>query len=324
MFSRRHVPVLTALLLLSGMFLLGQNTWEPATTGLLPDTGQEACYDNEQAILCPSSGEPFHGQDAQYLDRLMSYTDNGDGTVRDDVTGLVWQQTHDDVYRRWEDALAYCEDLDLADQTDWRLPEVHELATIIDYGTHSPSIDTAYFPYTFPTNYWTATRYADLSYFSWRIAFNAGAVGTASQGDQYYARCVRGDPLPANLFTDNGNGTVTDAATGLTWQQSTPEQSLSWEEALAYCEDLDLAGASDWKLPNVKQLRSLIDPTRFDPAVDTRLFQEASYYGTTWTSTTREWVPTEGRYVEMYAGTSGSTAKVYSNGPANHRVRCVR
>lgn len=322
MFHANHVPVLIALLVLSGMFLLGQETWQPVTPGLLPDTGQEDCYDHEQAIACPSPGLPFHGQDAQYVEHPMSYTDNGDGTVTDDVTGLLWQQQPDDVYRPWEDALAYCEDLDLADRTDWRLPEVRELVTIIDYGTHSPTIDTGYFPYTFSNNYWTATRYADLSYFSWRISFNTAFVGTASQGDQLYARCVRGDPLPANLFTDNGNGTVTDEATGLTWQPSPPEESLTWEEALAYCEGLELAGVSDWRLPDVKQLRSIIDPERFDPAVDTAFFPLAS--GTTWTSTTREWVPTEAEYVSMYAGTSGGTPKTHLGDPANHRVRCVR
>ena len=58
----------------------------------IPDSGQSRCYSNEDEIVCPEKGEAFFGQDAQYSTNPMSYTDNGDGTITDNVTGLMWEQ----------------------------------------------------------------------------------------------------------------------------------------------------------------------------------------------------------------------------------------
>jgi len=63
--------------------------------GLLPDTGQSVCYSNSGEITCPSSGASFYGQDAQHDGNQPSYQDNGDGTVTDLNTGLMWQQSPD-------------------------------------------------------------------------------------------------------------------------------------------------------------------------------------------------------------------------------------
>ena len=92
-----------------------QNWYRPATTkgqnhvpvaynicnGRMPcsspvvDTSQDICYDDGVVIACPIEGEAFYGQDAQHSGRKPSYTDNGDGTVTDNVTGLMWQQSPD-------------------------------------------------------------------------------------------------------------------------------------------------------------------------------------------------------------------------------------
>jgi len=79
----------------------------------LPDTGIDKCYDDEEEITCPSPGEPFYGQDAQYDGPQLSYQDNGDGTVSDLNTGLMWQQSDDETERTWQEALDYCEALTL-------------------------------------------------------------------------------------------------------------------------------------------------------------------------------------------------------------------
>ena len=88
----------------------------------------------------------------------------------------------------------------------------------------------------------------------------------------------------ADGLVDNGNGTVTDNRTGLIWQQGEPGY-MSWGEALSYCEGLSLGGHSDWRLPNVRELESLTDDSRYYPAMDTSFFPDAhsSYY---WSSTT--------------------------------------
>lgn len=70
----------------------------------LPDTGQTKCYDNTQEIPCPIAGQPFYGQDGNYQGAQPAYKDNGDGTVTDLNTGLVWQKQDDGTFRTWDEA----------------------------------------------------------------------------------------------------------------------------------------------------------------------------------------------------------------------------
>ena len=110
------------------------------------DTNQGLCFDGfERLDECPAAGEAFYGQDAQYTGITPSYTDNGDGTISDNVTGLVWTQDISSYSMPWSDAAGYCEALDTGDVTDWRLPSVKELWSIRDYAQGWPWIDTDYF-----------------------------------------------------------------------------------------------------------------------------------------------------------------------------------
>ncbi len=84
----------------------------------------------------------------------------------------------------------------------------------------------------------------------------------------------KGVAWPAPRFTDNGNGTVTDNLTGLMWtKDASPEaggvgvEKVNWETALNYCNGLTLGEYTDWRLPNVKELQSLIDWTYYNPAL---------------------------------------------------------
>jgi hypothetical protein len=95
---------------------------------------------------------------------VADYFDNGDGTVTDNVTGLMWEQKTDDGGPRdkdnkytWKDALAYCENLLLGGHNDWRMPTPKELERLVDVGKSSPAIDTTYFPNTSNGLYWTGT-----------------------------------------------------------------------------------------------------------------------------------------------------------------------
>ena len=109
----------------------------PAITYPVVDTGQSACYDaSGAAAACPAEGEALFGQDAQFSANTPSYTDNGDGTISDNVTGLMWQQSPDtngDGMINTTDKLTYAEAvagasmLTLGGYTDWRLPTIKEL-----------------------------------------------------------------------------------------------------------------------------------------------------------------------------------------------------
>ena len=79
---------------------------EASTTLTYPivDTNQGLCFSNSEIIDCPSEGEAFYGQDAQFTSNVPSYTDNGDGTINDNVTGLVWTQEISSYTMPWSDA----------------------------------------------------------------------------------------------------------------------------------------------------------------------------------------------------------------------------
>lgn len=129
-------------------------------------------------------------------------------------------------------------------------------------------------------------------------------------------------------FTDNGNGTVTDSATGLVWQKCSYGQNttscsgsastLIWSSAITYCEGLTLGGRSDWRLPNVNELRSIVDYTKSTVlAVDTTAFPNTQS-GNYWSSSTY------GLNTPNAWGIGFLDGKVEFNGkPADNYVRCV-
>lgn len=164
----------------------------------LPDTGQTKCYDDlNNAIKCPSPGEKFYGQDGNYLGPLPAYRDNGDGTVSDLKTGLMWEQgdtQNERIGRSWPNALDYCSSLGLANHSDWRLPTRTELLSIVNYGRYSPSIDISVFPNCRAYGYWSSTVWARTVNSAWNVGFYTGGAGPSSKSNQHLVRCVRDEP----------------------------------------------------------------------------------------------------------------------------------
>ncbi|MHC4597951.1 MAG: Lcl domain-containing protein [Planctomycetota bacterium] len=285
------------------------------------DTGQDRCYGEGVEIADPAQGAPFFGQDGQYEGNAPAYRNNGDSTVTDLVTGLVWQKTPDSVTRTWEGAGRYARDLRLAGHDDWRLPTIKELFSIADLRgnmrTRTPYIDTKAFDFRYPdpatgardmdAQYWSSDKYVgttmggDTSAFGFNFA--DGRIKSypirfgrdpRRSGVKKYVRCVRGRPYGRNDFVDNGDSTVTDRATGLTWMKGDSKKPMNWKEALAFAESLEHAGHDDWRLPNVKELQTLVDYSRAPdardaanrgPAIDDLfvLTEKESWF---WTSTT--------------------------------------
>ncbi len=147
----------------------------------LPDTLQTISYTTT------------FGEDSDYTRNPPSYTYYGDGTVTDNVTGLVWQQADDNVQRTWADAWNYCQNLELpaGGWTDWRLPSANELMSIVHYGTHNPAINSFAFPGTKSLSYWSATTFARISAHAWNVRFYYGIVQPSNKNNTLYVRCVR-------------------------------------------------------------------------------------------------------------------------------------
>jgi hypothetical protein len=279
----------TTLFITVGAFVLFAFQFCQAdVTYKIVDTGQSECYDNKGTIACPRPGEPFYGQDAQYQGNQPAYRDNRDGTVTDLNTHLMWQKTPDfDNLVTWYEAVDYADNLKLAGFNDWRLPTIKELYSITDFQgnqrTRASYINTKYFDFEYPKSstglrfmdaqYWSNNFYVgrtmkrDLSAFGFNFADGRiksyPANVTRGPSARRYVRCVRGNPdYGKNKFVDNGDGTITDNATGLMWQKTDSRTTMNWRQALNYAEQLDYAGHDDWRLPNAKELQSIVDYTR--------------------------------------------------------------
>ena len=272
------------------------------------DTNQTTFYNNSTAIAAPSEGAAFSGQDAYYENNSPSYTlSEDDLTVLDNVTGLRWQRSPDHSRDgtidstdklSWPDALDYPATLNsenFGGYSDWRLPTIKELYSLILFSGDDPSgvegddtsgltpfIDTDVFDFAYgdtaaderiiDAQYWSSNAYVwttmngDHTVFG--VNFADGRIkgyGTSLHGTDKTAFViyVRGAPeYGINSFADNGDGTVTDEATGLMWMQNDSGLGYNWQDALAHAEETNFAGHDDWRLPNVKELQSLVDYTR--------------------------------------------------------------
>ncbi len=146
----------------------------------LPDTGQTTSYTST------------FDEDSDYIKNPPSYTDNGNETVTDNVTGLMWQQQDDDKERIWDEAISYCYDLTIAGYSDWRLPSDIELMSIVNYEVYTPAIDSFFFLNTKSSGYWSFTTYAGNSSYAWYVPFTNGTVLYSDKSGYNYVRCVRG------------------------------------------------------------------------------------------------------------------------------------
>jgi hypothetical protein len=257
------------------------------------DTGQTKCYSNNTETACSQEGQAFYGQDAQYAGVQPSYVDNSDGTVTDLNTGLMWQKTPGDKVT-YAEAVAGADTFNLAGYDDWRLPTIKELYSLIDFSGVDPSgwngsdtsglvpfIDTDYFDFEYggtgeriiDAQYWSSTEYVGTtmngSATTFGVNFADGRIKGYSRefpggGEMtQFVRYVRGNTdYGTNDFVDNGDGTITDQATGLMWMKADSGMAMNWQEALNYCESLEYAGYDDWRLPNAKELQSIVDYSR--------------------------------------------------------------
>ncbi len=140
-------------------------------------------------------------------------TDNGNGTVTDSSTGLMWQQAEPGVMT-WTNALSYCNGLGLGGNADWRLPNITELDSIVDFTRYSPAINTTFFPNAYASYYWSSTTYADGTDDAWHVNFNDGGGRHDYKTGGSYVRCVRGGQS-GSFGNFSISGTISYNGTGI-------------------------------------------------------------------------------------------------------------
>lgn len=326
----------------------------------LPDSGQSIQYDAKGNKLEASTSSYYTGQDASVLGAGLKYHDNGDGTITDLNTGLIWQKAHDFTRRNLADSKKHVKSMDLAGYTDWRLPTIKELYSLANFdgqlikpgddGESKPYIDTNYFDYEydkkmmFAGQFYSSTVYVknDIQNFIkhgglqgvFGFNFSDGHIKSYETGKFYdgtniqksdnmfvpgcFVRAVRGTTTLYNMeYIDNKDKTVTDKSTSLMWAKDDSGIKMNWIEALEYAENSKLGGYNDWRLPNVKELQSLIDYEKKDfPAINTEFFnttlksfkspKDAYYF---WTSTTQGDFKYTGAYISFAQAWSKKNSK---------------
>jgi hypothetical protein len=280
-----------------------------------------------------------------------SYSNNGDGTITDNVTQLMWQvnvpaansgcavlpadagiEASVPTTCTLADSLSYCAAFADGNYHDWRLPALIELESLLDFSAEStPYIASQFLP-TVNGSYWTSSAlennseqwFVDVSTTN-TMSWNAFSANTSS------VRCVRGVGIgpatPATHYTinpgaiDAGVGdaevtgdTVTDNYTGLTWQRGIASSTMVESDAVSYCTAL----GNGFRLPTLKELVTLVDPILFSPSIDTTTVFPGTPAGQFWSSTA--FVPANGDYYDAvftygYTRLDGANNSFY--------VRCV-
>jgi len=326
-------------------------------------TWQKECYSGSgERVPCKGTGQDGDIQAGIPWPELR-FTDNSDGTVTDNLTNLIWLKDADFFGEvQWEEALKNVRKLaggkygltDDSKEGDWRLPNIKELFSLVDYGAGDPIIPAGHpFKNVKTAIYWTNTSLASAPTLGWMMTLGIGPTvfdlkvnpnrmwpvrgnstcvprtgqevcwvldkseprgvkvisckGTGQDGE------IRaGVQWPVPRFIDNEDGTVTDNLTGLIWlKNANPFGFRTWQQALDDCNKLangqhgltDGSKRGDWRLPNIKEIESLVDYGRFGPCLPDggKPFENvrpSSY----WTSTSVALAPSEAMFIILGVG----------------------
>jgi hypothetical protein len=275
--------------------VLGCGAYSAFPMYVIVATGQTNCYDNSKKITSPTSGQPFYGQDAQHKTCRPAYKDNGDGTITDLNTGLMWVKTRGSKVA-WNTAVNGAAKCRVGGHNDWRMPTIKELYSLINFnggfdpqGGSIPYLDTQYFDFVYgdpakgereiDCQDWSATEYVSTTMNGNATVFGVNFADGRIKGypkmrpgpnnsvpHKLYVRYVRGNPnYGKNDFADNKDGTIADRATGLMWSKTDSGKGMNWEAALAWVQAKNkekYLGYNDWRLPNAKELQSIVDYKR--------------------------------------------------------------
>ena len=299
--------------------------------GPVLQTGQILSYDANGIVVTNGSVK----DDGYYQAGVSrSYSRDGD-IVIDNITGLHWED-NESIEKPWitqgnydaddynntsgDTATTYCENFTLGGHEDWRLPSIEELETIVNYGEDEPALTKNIFRNYTSSLYWSSTApvFDQISY-AWYIYFGDGDTGGSDKSRNNHVRCIRNGSLLLSKLTHNGS-TVIDDITGLQWQdnEAVLTTAQTWSDAIEYCEDLILDGYIDWRLPNIKELFSIVATSAFDPSIDNTVFLNtvSSNY---WSSTSNHYYSSNAWHINFKAGYSD-----YMSKSSSYYTRCVR
>ena len=249
-------------------------------TNLAVETSQTNCFNTVEKIECSESGE-YYGQDAQFHGNAQNYTVHGNGTVTDNVTGLMWTQSPDTNGDKKisksdklssSDAVAYCKSLKLAGFSDWQLPNIKQAYSLINFQGEDPDpmakdtsmlnpfVDTSVFDFAYgkpsererviDSQYASTSKYENDE--GVKMLFGVNLADGRIKGYEedffgspktYFVQCIRGNTdYGTPEFVDNGDKTITDKQSNLMWAQN--------DSGSSFATGIDYKNSLDWDKSN--------------------------------------------------------------------------
>jgi hypothetical protein len=240
---------------------------ETPSSGGLPATGQTSCWDTAGDPVADCTGTGQDGDSPHGT--ALSYTDNHNGTVTDDNTGLTWVKEPNQIIP-WT-----------SDKGNWTTDTLYSVGDLVKDTDNS--------------TFWVA-----------QIENTSPSEGTFAED-----RTARSTNWTQTLWVKNDDGI---------WQGQT------WQDALTNCNELTYGGSSNWRLPNIKELQSLVDFENISPALDTSTFTSSEAYPTSqsgnyWSSTSYQ---DEGAHNDAWLVGFGNGYTDSNDKTSTLAVRCVR
>ncbi|WP_108926893.1 DUF1566 domain-containing protein [Leptospira johnsonii] len=276
----------------------------PGSSFKLSDSNQATCYDTSGATrACTGTGE-----DAEFTNTpgpfSLQIRDFGE-TILEESSELIWQRCPfgmiwngstcigSSINTYWKVANAYCNSLTTAGR-NWRLPSAREA---ILFGDHSQItfLSDTYFPNLQAAGGWTSTPAVPFP--GRYLLYASGSISAIDETTNFAVRCVSGPKVPNASFTDMGDGTLQEDNTGLLIKKCAYGQAddatctgsataLNWQQALDYCNNLNFASRTDWRLPTVRESYFISEPSIGGWNLPLSLFPNSAQASIAWTGTT--------------------------------------
>lgn len=272
----------------------------------IPGTNQSLCYDATASMECPAAGAAFYGQDATYDRAPLTFTSFSG--ITSDSLSRYWSAPG--TARTYSDAAAYCAGLTTMSMT-WRLPSLTELSQIVDASLTSPAVNTSNFTGMQSAVYWASDASGATD--AWGVDFTRGATSTLAKTSTANTICTTATMEYDGSLAAYSDGAVANTKTKTMWQKADGGPA-NWQTALNACEQSNVGGYTDWRLPTKNEIQSMIE------ASSASLWASAftSRTGAYWSSTTVNDIPAD-------AWTVSSTKQTDISPKTNlNPYRCVR
>jgi hypothetical protein len=281
------------------------------------ETDQDTCYDTlGKQVDCQGSGHDAGNKRSGETALANRFKVMGD-SVQDTLWGLVWKKHAglSEFPLSWPEALRFVEELNNSPNplgNAWRLPNRRELFSLVSHQQVNPSLPKSHpFSDVFNGYYWTGTTCARLPDQAWYVHMGGGRVYRGMKHGSYMVWPVSGQILPAEVGQDRFStihDIYSDRHTNRHWYAGgcLLDGPCSWQEALHVIRRINYEsknGYNDWRLPNIRELESLVDDSRHSPAFTPGFSIAIKQIIGFWSSTTSMYEP---RYAWVLYSTDGA------------------